>query len=116
MFGLVLGVLIQSSNKEFFIERILRLPTEHQAYFAEVIQRTMGESEELRNDRGHERMLLEQLDALEEENCRLRIEMGKSVDQQTRMEQEITELEGKLQAAHFELETIKNGREGSSII
>jgi hypothetical protein len=47
LFGLVLGALTQASNKEFFIERILRLPTEHQAYFAEVIRRTIGESEEL---------------------------------------------------------------------
>lgn len=44
LFSWVLGVLAQSSNKEFFIERILSLCTDHQAYLASVIRSAIADT------------------------------------------------------------------------
>ena len=42
--------------------------------------------------------------------------MCRAVEQQARTQQELTDMDGKLEAARFELDTLRNGREASSII
>lgn len=98
LFGLVLGALTQSNNKELFIEKILSLSTEHQAYFAEVIRRAISTSEQ-EEDSNSERKLLEQLGSLEEENSQLRMELTKVVEQQSILQQALDDAVSKLDAA-----------------